>query len=153
MNQPRTTGLATPLPAGALRLEDLSDSQILAMIAKAGTDPFAAKALQHLQKQACDRMAEAVQQTLAKLNGIGAAQEKKTPRGPISVLALAGAARQREAAGKHKRAFAEHLVIGALVNRDNPEWDIFAESAAPPADAKSGVLALLKMKPPAPAPS
>ena len=145
MSQTRTTAS----PMGAVRLEDLTDSQILALIAKAATDPFAAKALQHLQKQACDGMAEAVQQMLAKLNGIGAAQEKIAPRGPISVLALAGAARQRAAAGKHKREFAEYLVIGALVNRDNPDWDIFAESATAPADAKSGVLALLKMKPPA----
>jgi hypothetical protein len=96
-------------------------------------------------------VADTVQRTLAKLNGIGAAQEKKAPTGPISVLALAGAARQREAAGKKKREFAEYLVIGALMNRDNPDWDIFDPAAAAPPAQPNGMLALLKMKPPAPA--
>lgn len=137
-------------PDGALRLDDMSDSQILALIARAETDPIAAKSVQYLQKQACERMADAVQQMLAKLNGIGAARDKKAPAGPISVVALASAARQREAAGKQKKQFAEYLVIGALMNRDNPDWDIFDAGAktVPPPD--SGVLALLKLKSPAP---
>lgn len=144
--------LAKPAtPSGALRLEDLSDSQILAMIDQAATDPFTAKTLLALRKQAAEKMADTVQRTLAKLNGIGAVQEKKAPPGPISVLALAGAARQREAAGKKKREFAEYLVIGALMNRDNPDWDIFDPSTPTPPAQPNGMLALLKMKPPAPA--
>lgn len=138
-------------PAGALRLEDLSDSQILAMIEQAATDPFTAKVLLALRKQAAVKMADTVQRTLAKLNGIGAAQERSAPPRPISVLALAAAARQREAAGKKKREFAEYLVIGALTNRDNPDWDIF-DPATPAAPAQpNGMLALLKMTAAAPA--
>lgn len=135
----------------ALRLDDLSDSQILAMIEKAATDPFTAKTLLALRKQAAEKMSDTVQRTLAKLNGIGAAQEKKAPPGPTSVRALAGAARQREAAGKQKREFAEYLVIGALMNRDNPDWDIFEPGAATPPSQPNGMLALLKMPPSEPA--
>lgn len=138
-------------PDGALRLDDMSDSQILALIARAENDPFAAKSVEYLQKQACERMSETVQQMLTKLNGIGAAQEKKAPAGPISVVALASAARQREAAGKQKKEFAEYLVIGALMNRDNPDWNIFDAEAKPVPPPQSGVLALLKLKSPAPA--
>lgn len=148
-----TNAPTTTAPDAALRLDDMSDSQILAMIERAAKDPFTARALLHLQKQAAERMAEAVQQMTSKLSGISAAQEKKAPRGPISVVALASAARQREAAGKQKREFAEYLVIGALMNRDNPDWNIFDASAAPPTAPQSGFLQLLQMKAPAPAPA
>jgi hypothetical protein len=143
---------ATPaMPDGAVRLDDLSDSQILALIERAGSDPIAAKSVQYLQKEVCERMTDAVQKMLAKLNGLTAAQEKKHPAGPMSVAALASAARQREAAGKQKKEFAELLVIGALMNRDNPDWNLFDTAAAPAPAPQSGVLALLKLKAPAPA--
>lgn len=135
-------------PAGTLRLEDMNDRQILDMIGRAAKDPFVAKEVLHLQKQAYEAMAASVQHMLAKLNGIVPAQGK-TAAGPISVLALAGAARQRETAGRKKREFAESLVIGALINRNNPDWDIF-DTVATPQDDNNGLLALIKMKPPAP---
>lgn len=136
-------------PLSTLDLKDMSDSRILEMIGRAAGDPVVANTLLRLQKQAYERLTEAVQRMLAKLNEIEPAQEK-LPAEPASVAALASAARQREAAGKQKREFAESLVIGALINRDNPDWDIFDE-AATPAPAGNGFLALLQMKPPAPA--
>ncbi|MTV41746.1 hypothetical protein [Duganella radicis] len=137
-------------PAGALRLEDMSDAQLHEMVARAATDPFTARAAQQLQKQAFERMSESVQRMLAELNSIDKKQGKLTG-GPVSVLALAGAARQREAAGKQKREFAEYLVIGAMVNRDNPDWNIFDESTAAATPAASGLMALLRMRLSAPA--
>lgn len=136
-------------PASALRLEDMSDGQILEMIERAASDPFIANALLHLQKQAYESMAESVQRMLAELNEIAASAQEQMPAGPMSVVALASAARQREADGKQKREFAEFLVIGALINRDNPDWDIFDDTATTP-PARSGLLALLQMKPLAP---
>jgi hypothetical protein len=143
----------TALPASGSHLEDLSDSQIIDMIKRAPGDPFLTKELLHLQKQACERMSDSVQKMLAKLNEVCKEQEKAS-NGPISVIGLASAARQREAAGKQKREFAASLVIGALVNRDNPNWNIFDETAAPPQTA-NGLLALLQLKlsEPAPAPA
>jgi hypothetical protein len=140
----------TASPDSALRLDDLDDSQILDLIARAGSDPLSARNLLHLQKQACARMAASIQLVLGELNDLDKAPAKKTA-GPVSVLALAGAARQREAAGKQKRAFAEFLVIGALKNGDNPGWNVFDPASAAPAPAPNGLLALMQMKLPAPA--
>lgn len=134
-------------PASALRLEDMSDSQILGMIERAASDPFIANTLLHLQKQAYESMAKSVQSVLAELNEISPTQETMSA-GPTSVAALASAARQREAASRQKREFAELLVIGALRNRDNPDWDIFDETESSP-PAENGLLALLQMKLPA----
>lgn len=148
MNQ--STRTTTP-PHNALRLEDMDDRQIFDLIARAGSDPFAAKALLHLQKQACERMAGSIQNVLDELNNLDPAPAKMAS-GPVSVLALAGAARQREAAGKQKRAFAEFLVIGALKNGDNPGWNVFDPATSAQSPAPSGLLALVQMKAPAPAP-
>lgn len=145
----RETTHTPALPAGGLRLEDLSDSQILAMIKRAPNDPFVAKELLHLQYQACERMTASVQKMLAKLNEFSPAQGKMSS-GQNSVVALASAARQREAAGNQKREFATSLLIGALLNRDNPSWNIFDEAAAPPPQTPNGLLALLQMKLPVP---
>ncbi len=140
---------APVVPATGVRLEDLSDRQILDMIKRAPQDPYIAKELLHLQKQAGDRMADSVQKMVAKLSEI-CPEQAMVSNGPVSVVALASAARQREAAGKQKREFAASLVIGAMINRDNPEWNIFDNASAPP-PAANGLLALLQMKPPVPA--
>lgn len=140
----------TTSPESALRLDDMDDDQIVDLIARAGTDPLSARTLLHLQKQACERMAASIQKVLGELNDLDKAPAKMTS-GPVSVLALAGAARQREAAGKEKREFAEFLVIGALFNRDNPDWNVFDAATAAPNPAPSGLMALLQMKRPDPA--
>lgn len=135
--------------ASTLSFEDMSDGQILEMIGRAGSDPFIANTLLHLQKQAYEKLEEGIQLMLAKLNEIEPVQNKM-PNGVMSPVALASAARQRETAGKQRREFAELLMIGALINKDNPDWNIFDEAETTPS-ADNGLLALLQMQPPAPA--
>jgi len=134
-------------PAG-VRLADMSDEQILQMIARAQTDPFAANEVMHLQKQAFDSINKAIQAMIGTLAEIDPAAPMQNVQ--MSVAALASAGREREAAARQKREFAQNLIIGALLNQDNPDWDIFDESAQPPATAdRNGILALLQMAPPA----
>jgi hypothetical protein len=139
--------LTPTTPAGGQRLEDLNDRQILDMIKRAPEDALIAKELLHLQKQASERMAHSIQKMVAKLAEV-CPEQAKMSGGPMSVVALASAARQREAAGKQKREFAASLVIGAMVNRNNPDWNIFDGGGNPPQD-ENGFLALLQMKLPA----
>ncbi|HVK96024.1 MAG TPA: hypothetical protein VM571_15010 [Noviherbaspirillum sp.] len=130
-------------------LADLTDDQILSMIERGATDPFVAKELLHLQKQAFDHMSKATQKVLDGLTALEPASAKAWNT-PTSVVALASAAREREATGKQKREVAESLVIGAMMNRDNPDWDLLDENATIPASAaRNGVLALIKMPMPA----
>ena len=133
-----------------MRLTELSDSQILDMIARAKSDPFVANEVMHLQKQAFDCISKAIQGMIGTLGELLPATQQMENQ-QISVVALASAAREREAVSRQKRKFAEDLIIGALLNRDNPNWNIFDDTPLPP-DAKSrnGILALLQMPPPAP---
>jgi hypothetical protein len=144
------TSQASASLASTLSLENLSSEQVRKMIEHAAIDPGTADLLRELQELAYESLEKSVQHMITELNEIEGPAQEKMPAGPISMVALASAARQREAAGKQKREFAEFLVIGALINRDNPDWDIFDE-AATPSPAGNGLLALLQMKLPAPA--
>lgn len=141
----------TAVTAGSARLASMSDEQILAMIEKAATDPFVANEVMHLQKIAFESVNKAIQGMLGQLATLEPPGQKMDTT-PMSVMALASAARQRESNGKQKREFAQNLIIGALLNKDNPNWNIFDQADLPP-DAKNrnGILALLQMAPPMPA--
>lgn len=131
-----------------MRLAELSDSQILDMIARAKTDPFVANEVMHLQKQAFDCISKAVQGMVGTLGELLPATQQMQNQ-QVSVIALASAARERESASRQKREFAENLIIGALLNRNNPNWNVFDDTPLPSdAKSKNGILALLQMASP-----
>lgn len=145
------TSHTTPGTAGAKRLVDMSDADIIKLIERAQTDPFALQEVMHLQKQAFECVGKAVQGMIGTLTELEPESEKLAA-GPVSVVKLASAARQREANGKSKRELAESLIIDAMTNRDNPDWNIFDPSTTK-SDQPNGILALLKMNPPAAQPA
>jgi len=94
----------------------------LNMIEYAKKDTFMERELFHLREKCCllinDVMQE-VSQTLAKKESLLLASSNSPAD---SVLTLRAEARQREQVAKQRRELAEAIVIGALINSDNPAW-------------------------------
>lgn len=137
----------THTPAGGSDLASLSDEQILRLIELAAHDRYAAHEVLHLQKQAIESVGRAIQDMQQALSELEPHQDVAS--GPVSVAALTSAARARESAGRQKRDLAQNLIIGALINKNNPDWSPL-DQAEPPASARerNGVLALLQLPPP-----
>jgi len=130
----------TPRNQGTL----MSEEQALQIIGRARQDKFLAQELEQLRDKCC----HFVHDLMHEVNLALAQQDKRVPallRGkpePDSAISLLAAARGREQLARQRRELAEAMVIGALLNSGNPDWN--------PLDPASGrssgslLLALLK---------
>jgi len=121
-------------------LEEFSDAELAALKARLKQDPAGAHALMLIQKQGHEFLRNMANKVMANL----AAMEKtqKTVDANTDWRQFSGQARNRENAAKERRELAQDLLIGALVNLDNPDWDPLDPSTSKnPAD--SSILALL----------
>ena len=117
--------------------EVFSDADLAVLMARLKQDP-AAYAL--VQKKGIEILRKLARETMEKL----AAMEP--PRKEIDASTdwrrFSGLAREREAAAKQRRELAQDLVIGTLVNLDNPDWNPMDPSTSKDS-ASSPLLALL----------
>lgn len=113
------------------------------MIFAMAGDPAAQRMLETLRAQAGDTFSTLVDQvveTLAK----DAEWRPAANRRASTMTAFRSASYQAHAAGKDRRELAEALVIGCLINIDNPDWDPFDPSTSVQV-GQSALLALLQM--------
>lgn len=124
------------------------DQEALAVLARAKEDPFMVEALLKLQKELFDMLGDIIHETSNSLQLPGTSAGTASAPGEVtSVVALRNQSRQRESSGRQKRELAEAMVIGALINRDNPNWDPFDPSTSQQ-PGENLILALLQMQPP-----
>lgn len=125
------------------RADPMTHEEALEIIARAQQDSYLARELDYLRDKCCLFL----QDVIHDVNLALAEKEKKVPallRSKVdSAISLRMAAQQREELARQRRELAEAMVIGALLNIDNPDWDPIQGSAR--GHGKGGLLmALLK---------
>ncbi len=130
-------------PAAASNAEEqdvFTDADLAMLKARLQADPTAARAFALVQKQGFETLRRLAQETMARL----AAMEPspKAVDAGTDWRRFSGLARDRETAARERRLLAQDLVIGALVNVDNPAWDPFNPSTSKHS-SDSTLLALL----------
>jgi len=90
-----------------------------AMIAKTAADPNMAEAMTWLQCQAFDGLAAIIEKVAESLPI--APQQVNTKSKDFKQMSIAS--RHNAFAAKERYELAEAIVIGALLNRDNPDWN------------------------------
>lgn len=132
---------AAETKSGAGDLKTMSDADILRLIESAKEDPFAKLEVLRLQKIAMDQFESAVNsmaQCLTKM------ELPVQPNRSSSIVALQSEARARQANGKKKIDLARNIVLAAIINRNNPDWNVLStEEPAPGSKESSGWIALL----------
>lgn len=101
--------------------QPFSDAELSALKARLQRDPAAAHAFAFLQKRGFEVLRKLAQDAMAKLAAMEPPQ--KAVDANTDWRRFSGLARNREAAARERRELAQDLVIGALVNLDNPDWD------------------------------
>ena len=118
-------------------------------VARLEADPRMQGRLDDLQDDACAAFSAIVDKTAAiLLKGSTPAAQTSVPDlgvlpGPLAAR-LAMESKQRQQAWQNARETAELLVIGTLLNQDNPDWDP-ADPASCRMTEQSTLLALLKL--------
>jgi hypothetical protein len=123
---------------------DTVDDEIAALIARAGQDPVAVQILSRMQGQGLKVLRELmdhVTRTLAALDTVKPAP----PAVRNGATQLAAASRDRESAAKQRRELAQDLVIGALVNLNNPDWNPLDPSTSKD-ESSSAIMSLLNLQ-------
>lgn len=90
-----------------------------AMFARMAANPSMAEATAWLQSQAGDALA-------AIIDGMAASLPSELPSkvsGAQSMREISSASRHAAQDAQERRKLAEAIIIGALLNRDNPDWD------------------------------
>lgn len=112
-----------PAPARPMRHDEA-----LEIIERASRDPHLARQVDQLRERCCQFIQDMMRDADLEL----ARREKKVPallRGPgDSAVSLRGAAQQRQRSAEQRRELAEAMVLGALFNMDNPDWDPLRDS-------------------------
>jgi len=117
-----------------------------AMLRALASDPSAARTLEHLRKQAADKLAELTDQAFAML-----AQEEKQEllkslsSKQVDFRKLMAASRSRELDAQDRRDLAEALVTGSVINLDNTNWNP-TDPESSISTEKSLIYALLQME-------
>lgn len=124
----------------------MTHDEALRIIEQARQDKFRARELEQLRDKCCQFISEVmneVNQALADREKRMPALLRSKPEQAGSAVSLRNEARQREQAAKERRELAEAMVIGALMNSGNPDWN-----PLDPSTSRSGtgslLLALLK---------
>ncbi len=101
----------------------MTHDEALQIIERARKDKFLAQDLEQLRDKCCLFVSD----VMREVNQALAEKDKRTPAllrsKPSDAVSLRGAARERESAAKQRRELAEAMVIGALCNSDNPNWN------------------------------
>lgn len=108
-------------------------------------DPAAQRMLETLRAQADATFSALVDQVVETLAKDAQWQPAAANRTASTMTAFRSASYQAHAAGKDRRELAEALVIGSLINLDNPDWDPF-DPATSVQTGQSALLALLQMR-------
>jgi len=124
----------------------MTHDEALRIIEHARKDKFRARELEQLRDKCCLFISEVmneVNQALVEKEKRTPALLRSKPEPADSAVSLRAEARQREQAAKERRELAEAMVIGALMNSGNPDWN-----PLDPSTSRSGtgslLLALLK---------
>lgn len=125
-----------------ISIDDDKDNNVdVGTFEKIGEDPIAARALQAMQIRTCDKLNLIIDRLAASLaSGYRQSEQSEIPDA-FNVAAYASIARQRQWEAKECRLLAEDMVIAALKNLENPDWD-----PADPATSRNngkGILQLL----------
>lgn len=120
--------------------EAFSDAELAALKARVEQDPAAARAFALVQKRGFDVLRKLAQNAMSQLAALEPPQ--KAVDAGTDWRRFSGLARDRENAARERRELAQDLVIGALVNIDNPDWDPLDPSTSRNS-ASSTFLALL----------
>lgn len=106
----------------------MTHEEAIEIITRAQQDKHLAREVEALRDKCC----HFIQDMVHHVNQSLAEQDKKVPAllranpdssKPDSAISLRAAAQQREEASRRRRELAEAMVIGALRNFDNPDWD------------------------------
>ena len=120
----------------------MTHEHALSIIARASEDRFLAREIDKLRGKCCVFVNEVMHEvTLALAAGSQTAALLRSRQD--TAAALCSAARQREGLARQRRELAEAMVIGALLNSDNLDWNPL-DPASGRSDSKSILLALLK---------
>ncbi len=121
----------------------MTREQALNIIERASKDSFLAPEIEQLREKCCLFIGEVMQE----INQSLAEKEKRIPAllrsKSDSTISLQAASREREKLAKQRRELAEAMVIGALLNSDNPGWNPLDPSTGK-SSGGSLLLALLK---------
>jgi hypothetical protein len=103
-------------------LPEISDAELNALMERARGNPAALRAFEVIRKQGLDVLRNLIADVMKALLEYEGPQAM-AKGGPLNVRQLAGVARDRESVARHRRELAQDIVLGALVNLDNPDWD------------------------------
>lgn len=120
--------------------EAFSDAELAALKARLQADPAAAQAFALVQKRGFELLRKLAKETMVKLAAMEPPQEAVDAC--TDWRRISGLARDRESVARERRLLAQNLVIGALVNFDNPGWDPLDPSTSKDSSS-STLLALL----------
>jgi hypothetical protein len=116
MNAPETQ----PVPPA----NDMTGAEMVAAALAASKDnPALARTIEALRAECCAKLTEAIDKVAASLAPDSSGKEALAVGKPLNVAALAAASRNEKLASDSRRELAEALVIGALINHGNPDWD------------------------------
>jgi hypothetical protein len=110
-----------PQPTLDAQPEEFSDADFAALTARLRQEPAAAQAFAQLQKQGFEVLRKLAKEVMAKLAAMEPPQ--KAVDAGTDWKRLSGLARDREIAARQRRELAQDLVLGTLVNLDNPDWN------------------------------
>ena len=131
-------------------LSAAEQQEALALLERAKSDPYAARELERLRDEVFTAILEIIRETVSMLPraqpGAEAGQQQLQAN---SVLALRNLSRQRESISRQRQELAEAMVMGALLNRNNPDWDPF-DPTTERASQDSLILALMQVQPETP---
>jgi hypothetical protein len=124
-------------------LAGVSNQDLLDLVAKAKADPVAANQALDLQKKVYDAFEKMVQGAFNIIDEDEIKPEKKGVKA-VSVVMLTAEAKRRAENSKRKRELAQSVMIGAIMNMDNPDWDPL-DPATHKKNDQNGLLALMQM--------
>jgi len=109
-----------PLPRKAI---PMTREQALEIIGRAQHDKYLARELDDLREKCCQFIGDLMREVGQEI----AAKERRVPvllrNREETAISLRGAAAHREQRARERRELAEAMVMGALFNSGNPDWN------------------------------
>lgn len=115
-------------------------------LAGMASDPLLAEAIVSVQSQCSQAIDDTVDKVAkALMQGVKADEGDAAAKSGAGFSSLAAMSQRRAQEAKQHRELAQALVIGALLNHDNPDWDPFDPATHRPAQ-NSPLLTLLQLE-------
>ncbi|MET2989530.1 MULTISPECIES: hypothetical protein [Herbaspirillum] len=112
--------------AAAPSTQPMTHDQAMEIIERASKDKYLARDLD-LMRDKCyafvSDMMDEVTKALAEKEKHTPALLKSRPEQAVTAISLRATAQKREETARKRRELAEAMVLGALLNMDNPDWD------------------------------